>query len=87
MLLIGRLHCGSRFYRMRFPNLLPVMAVVTNIDADHGDVYTTANLKKHLSTFAPDAFTALRCAPTMQFDIIVSQVTCPITSYGFNDDA
>jgi UDP-N-acetylmuramate--alanine ligase len=37
---LGRLHRGrGRRVRRLFLNLLPVMAVVTNIDADHMETY------------------------------------------------
>ena len=75
-----------------FLNLLPVMAVVTNIDADHMETYghDFANLKKAFVDFLhrmPFYGTAVLCTDDVAVRDIISQVTCPITSYGFNDDA
>ena len=75
-----------------FLNLLPVMAVVTNIDADHMETYAHdfGNLKKAFVDFLhrmPFYGTAILCTDDPAVQSITSQITCPITSYGFNADA
>ena len=75
-----------------FLNLLPVMAVVTNIDADHMETYghDFGNLKKAFVDFLhrmPFYGTAILCTDDAAVRDIVDQVTCPITSYGFNEEA
>ena len=75
-----------------FLNLLPVMAVVTNIDADHMETYghDFGNLKKAFVEFLhrmPFYGTAILCTDDAAVQSIVPQVACPITSYGFNADA
>ena len=75
-----------------FLNLLPVMAVVTNIDADHMETYghDFNNLKKAFVDFLhrmPFYGTAVLCTDDAAIRDIIAQVTCPITSYGFNEEA
>ena len=75
-----------------FLNLLPVMAVVTNIDADHMETYghDFARLKQAFVDFLhrmPFYGTAILCTDDPAVREIVPQVTCPITSYGFNEGA
>ena len=75
-----------------FLNLLPVMAVVTNIDADHMETYghDFGRLKKAFVDFLhrmPFYGTAILCTDDPAVREIVPEVTCPITSYGFNEDA
>ena len=75
-----------------FLNLLPVMAVVTNIDADHMETYghDFGNLKKAFVDFLhrmPFYGTAVLCTDDPVVREIVPQVSCPITSYGFGDEA
>jgi len=75
-----------------FLNLLPVMAVVTNIDADHMETYghDFNRLKGAFVDFLhrmPFYGTAILCTDDLAVREIVPQVTCPITSYGFNEDA
>jgi UDP-N-acetylmuramate--alanine ligase len=75
-----------------FLNLLPVMAVVTNIDADHMETYghDFGRLKKAFVDFLhrmPFYGVAILCTDDPAVSEICEQVTCPITSYGFNDDA
>src|SRR5574343_1670836 len=75
-----------------FLNLLPVMAVVTNIDADHMETYghDFGRLKKAFIDFLhrmPFYGTAILCTDDAAVREIVPQVTCPITSYGFNEEA
>ena len=75
-----------------FLNLLPVMAVVTNIDADHMETYghDFGNLKKAFVEFLhrmPFYGTAILCTDDLAVQSIVPLVKCPITSYGFNADA
>jgi len=75
-----------------FLNLLPVMAVVTNIDADHMETYghDFGNLKKAFVDFLhrmPFYGMAILCTDDEAVQSIVPLVTCPVTSYGFNADA
>ncbi len=75
-----------------FLNLLPVMAVVTNIDADHMETYghDFNKLKKAFVDFLhrmPFYGTAILCTDDAAVRDIVNDVTCPITSYGLNEDA
>jgi len=75
-----------------FLNLLPVMAVVTNIDADHMETYghDFNNLKKAFVDFLhrmPFYGVAILCTDDAAIRDIIAQVTCPITSYGFEEGA
>ena len=75
-----------------FLNLLPVMAVVTNIDADHMETYghDFGRLKSAFVDFLhrmPFYGTAILCTDDPAVRDIVPQVTCPITSYGFEEGA
>lgn len=75
-----------------FLNLLPVMAVVTNIDADHMDTYghDFGRLQQAFVDFLhrmPFYGTAILCTDDPAVRAIVDQVTCPITSYGFDEGA
>ena len=75
-----------------FLNLLPVMAVVTNIDADHMETYghDFENLKKAFVDFLhrmPFYGTAILCTDDAAVRAIQPQVTCPVTSYGFDEGA
>ena len=75
-----------------FLNLLPVMAVVTNIDADHMETYghDFGRLQQAFVDFLhrmPFYGTAVLCTDDAAVRAIVDQVTCPVTSYGTNADA
>ena len=75
-----------------FLNLLPVMAVVTNIDADHMETYghDFENLKKAFVEFLhrmPFYGTAILCTDDAAIREILPLVTCPVTSYGFGETA
>ena len=75
-----------------FLNLLPVMAVVTNIDADHMETYQHdfSRLQKAFVDFLhrmPFYGTAVLCTDDPAVAAIVPEVSCPITSYGFGADA
>jgi len=75
-----------------FLNLMPVMAVVTNIDADHMETYghDFGRLKGAFVDFLhrmPFYGTAILCIDNPAIREIVPQVTCPVTSYGFSEDA
>ena len=75
-----------------FLNLLPVMAVVTNIDADHMETYghDFNRLKSAFVDFLhrmPFYGTAILCIDDPAVRAIVPQVSCPVTSYGFSEDA
>lgn len=75
-----------------FLNLLPVMAVVTNIDADHMETYGHDFLRLQAAFVdflhrMPFYGTAVLCTDDPAVRAIVSQVSCPITSYGLGADA
>src|SRR6218665_218666 len=75
-----------------FLNLLPVMAVVTNIDADHMETYghDFGRLKGAFVDFLhrmPFYGTAILCVDSPAVRDIMPGVTCPITSYGLSEDA
>jgi len=75
-----------------FLHLLPVMAVVTNIDADHMETYghDFGRLKGAFVDFLhrmPFYGTAILCTDDAAIRDILPQVTCPITSYGFEEGA
>ena len=75
-----------------FLNLLPVMAVVTNIDADHMETYghDFARLKQAFVDFLhrmPFYGTAILCTDDPAIRDILEQVNCPITSYGLDASA
>ena len=75
-----------------FLNLLPVMAVVTNIDADHMETYghDFGRLKKAFVDFLhrmPFYGTAILCTDSPAVRDILAQIARPITSYGFGADA
>ena len=75
-----------------FLNLLPVMAVVTNIDADHMETYghDFSRLKKAFVDFLhrmPFYGTAILCSDDAAIRDIIPQVSCPVTTYGFEEGA
>ncbi len=75
-----------------FLHLLPVMAVVTNIDADHMETYghDFERLKQAFVDFLhrmPFYGTAILCVDDAVVRDIVPMVTCPITTYGFDETA
>ncbi len=75
-----------------FLNLNPVMAVVTNIDADHMDTYghDFDRLKQAFVDFLhrmPFYGAAILCVDDPAVSSILSQVSRPITSYGLSDQA
>ncbi|HMA07063.1 MAG TPA: Mur ligase domain-containing protein, partial [Ramlibacter sp.] len=75
-----------------FLNLMPVMAVVTNIDADHMETYghDFKRLQQAFLDFLhrmPFYGTAILCTDDPAVAQIVPDVQCPITSYGLAEDA
>ena len=75
-----------------FLNLLPVMAVVTNIDADHMETYghDFGRLKSAFVDFLhrmPFYGVAILCTDDPAVRDIVQKVSCPVTSYGFDEGA
>jgi UDP-N-acetylmuramate--alanine ligase len=75
-----------------FLNLMPVMAVVTNIDADHMETYghDFNKLKGAFLDFLhrmPFYGTAILCIDDPAVREIVPDVQCPVTSYGLAPDA
>ncbi|MDP1893894.1 MAG: UDP-N-acetylmuramate--L-alanine ligase [Hydrogenophaga sp.] len=75
-----------------FLNLLPVLSVVTNIDADHMDTYghDFGRLKSAFVEFLhrmPFYGAAVVCVDDPSIREILPQIARPITSYGFSEDA
>jgi UDP-N-acetylmuramate--alanine ligase len=75
-----------------FLNLLPVLSVVTNIDADHMDTYghDFGNLKTAFVEFLhkmPFYGAAVVCVDDPAIREILPRIARPITSYGFSEDA
>lgn len=75
-----------------FLNLLPVMAVVTNIDADHMETYghDFERLKSAFVEFLhrmPFYGTAIVCADDPGVRSILPQLARPVTTYGLNEGA
>jgi len=75
-----------------FLNLLPVMAVVTNIDADHMDTYghDVARLRQAFVEFIhrmPFYGAAILCVDDAGVRSIMAMISRPLVSYGFGPDA
>jgi UDP-N-acetylmuramate--alanine ligase len=75
-----------------FLNLLPVMAVVTNIDADHMDTYghDFARLKSAFVEFIhrmPFYGAAILCSDDAGVRSIMPMISRPVVTYGFGADA
>ncbi|PKO67714.1 MAG: UDP-N-acetylmuramate--L-alanine ligase [Betaproteobacteria bacterium HGW-Betaproteobacteria-16] len=75
-----------------FLNLLPVISVVTNIDADHMDTYghDFGRLKAAFVEFLhrmPFYGAAVVCVDDPTIRELLPQIARPITSYGFAEDA
>jgi UDP-N-acetylmuramate--alanine ligase len=75
-----------------FLNLLPVMATITNIDADHMDTYGQSldKLKAAFVDFLhrmPFYGAAVLCVDDLGVQSILSQVARPITTYGLSEGA
>ncbi len=75
-----------------FLNLLPVMAVVTNIDADHMDTYghDIARLRQSFVEFIgrlPFYGAAILCVDDPGVRAIMPLLSKPITAYGLGEDA
>ncbi len=75
-----------------FLNLMPVMSVVTNIDADHMETYghDFGRLQGAFVDFLhrmPFYGTAILCIDDPAVRAIVPEVQCPVTSYGVSEDA
>ena len=75
-----------------FLNLLPVMAVVTNIDADHMDTYghDFARLKQAFVEFVhrmPFYGAAIVCSDDPGVRSIMPMLSRPVVTYGFGADA
>lgn len=75
-----------------FLNLMPVMSVVTNIDADHMETYghDFGKLKKAFVDFLhrmPFYGTAVLCTDDAAVREILDDVNCPVTTYGTNEAA
>ncbi len=75
-----------------FLNLLPVMAVITNIDVDHMDTYghDVARLKSAFIEFTqrlPFYGTAVVCSDDANVREIIPFVSRPVTTYGIDTEA
>ncbi len=75
-----------------FLHLLPVMSIVTNIDADHMETYghDFERLKQAFVDFLhrmPFYGTAIVCVDDPAVREIMAKVTCPVTTYGMSADA
>ena len=75
-----------------FLNLMPIMAVVTNIDADHMDTYghDFARLKQAFVEFIhkmPFYGAAILCVDDPGVRSILAMISRPVVSYGFGVDA
>ena len=75
-----------------FLNLMPIMAVVTNIDADHMDTYghDFAKLKQAFVEFIhrmPFYGAAILCVDDAGVRSIMPMISRPLVSYGFGEDA
>jgi UDP-N-acetylmuramate--alanine ligase len=75
-----------------FLNLLPVMAVITNIDADHMETYghDFARLKQAFIEFTqrlPFYGTAVVCLDDANVREIMPFISKPLTTYGFHPEA
>ncbi len=75
-----------------FLNLMPVMSVVTNIDADHMETYghDFGRLKQAFVDFLhrmPFYGTAILCTDDAAVRSILPDVQCPVTTYGVGEDA
>jgi UDP-N-acetylmuramate--alanine ligase len=75
-----------------FLNLLPVLAVVTNIDADHMDTYghDFGRLKQAFVDFLhhmPFYGAAVVCVDDPAVRSLLPEIARPITSYGLSEDA
>ncbi|RTZ44763.1 UDP-N-acetylmuramate--L-alanine ligase [Candidimonas sp. SYP-B2681] len=75
-----------------FLNLLPVMAIITNIDVDHMDTYghDVARLKSAFIEFTqrlPFYGTAVLCSDDANVREIIPFVSRPVTTYGIDTEA
>jgi UDP-N-acetylmuramate--alanine ligase len=75
-----------------FLNLLPVLSVVTNIDADHMDTYghDFAKLKQAFVDFLhrmPFYGSAILCSDDPGVRSIIPLISRPVITYGFGEDA
>jgi UDP-N-acetylmuramate--alanine ligase len=75
-----------------FLNLLPVLSVVTNIDADHMDTYghDFARLKQAFVEFLhrmPFYGSAILCTDDPGVRSIIPLISRPVITYGFGEDA
>ncbi len=75
-----------------FLHLLPIMAVVTNIDADHMETYghDFERLKQAFVDFLhrmPFYGIAILCTDDAAVRDILPKVTCPVTTYGYDEGA
>jgi UDP-N-acetylmuramate--alanine ligase len=75
-----------------FLNLTPMIEVITNIDADHMETYEHdfEKLKAAFVNFThrlPFYGRAMMCIDDVNIRAILPQVTKPVTTYGFSEDA
>ncbi|HEY1151948.1 MAG TPA: UDP-N-acetylmuramate--L-alanine ligase [Pseudoduganella sp.] len=75
-----------------FLNLAPMIEVITNIDADHMETYEHdfEKLKQafvHFTHRLPFYGRAMLCVDDPHVRAIIPQITKPVTTYGFSEDA
>lgn len=75
-----------------FLNLLPVMAIITNVDMDHMDTYghDVARLKSAFVDFTnrlPFYGSAIVCSDDANVREIIPFISRPVTTYGIDSDA
>lgn len=75
-----------------FLYLLPIIAIITNIDADHMDTYAhdVAKLRGAFVEFSqrlPFYGSAIVCTDDENVRSILPFISCSITTYGFNEEA
>ena len=75
-----------------FLHLLPIMSIVTNIDADHMETYghDFERLKQAFVDFLhrmPFYGTAIVCVDDPAIQNVLAKITCPVTTYGMSANA
>ncbi|MES2130550.1 MAG: UDP-N-acetylmuramate--L-alanine ligase [Pseudomonadota bacterium] len=75
-----------------FLNLMPMIEVITNIDADHMDTYEHdfEKLKLafvHFTQRLPFYGRAMLCIDDVHVRSIIAHISKPVTTYGFSEDA
>jgi UDP-N-acetylmuramate--alanine ligase len=72
-----------------FLNLLPTLAVVTNINFDHAETYKDLDdVKQTFQKFfnlLPSSGTAIVCGDDKNIQSLIPSIKAPVTTYGFNE--